>query len=108
MVMVIVLMMVMMVVVMGVVQLSSVPVVSLDKRGDVEAFFKDWTHHPELWSDLPAGFQLAAPRGPMALAFPSHVVEHHLGKTQRKGERVGWSEEGSRGEEKSREKKKED
>lgn len=41
MVMVIVLMMVMMVVVMGVVQLSSVPVVSLDKRGDVEAFFED-------------------------------------------------------------------
>lgn len=37
----------------------------------------------------------------MALAFPSHVVEHHLQQTQRqtdKYERVGRSEEVSRGE----------
>lgn len=77
-----VLMMVMVVVVVmvvvGVVQLSSVPVVSLDECGDVETLFEDWAHHSELWSDLPTGLQLAAPRCPVALAFPSHVVKHHL------------------------------
>lgn len=107
MVMVVVVVMVMVVVVVvvvvvGVVELSGVSVVSLDKRGDVEALFEDWAHHPELWGDLPAGLQLAAPRRPVALAFPSHVVEHHLQKTQMeadKKERVGWSEEVSRGEE---------
>lgn len=67
---VVVLMMVVMVVVMvvvvvmavvvRVVQLSSVPVVSLYKRGDVEALFENGTHQPELWRDLPASLQLAA------------------------------------------------
>lgn len=78
---VVVLVMVVVVVVVWVVELSGVPVVSLDKRGDMEALFEDWAHHPELWGDLPAGLQLAAPRCPVALAFPSHVVEHHLQKT---------------------------
>ena len=70
------------VVVVGVVELSGVSVVGLDKRGDVEALFEDGAHHPELRGDLPAGLQLAAPRRPVALAFPSHVVEHHLRETQ--------------------------
>lgn len=94
--------MVVVVVVVGVVELSSVSVVSLDKRGDVETLFEDCAHHPELWGDLPAGLQLAAARRPMALAFPSHVVEHHLWENtdgDRPKERVRWSEEVSRGKE---------
>lgn len=51
---------VVMAVVVRVVQLSSVPVVSLDERGDVEALFENGTHQPELWRDLPASLQLAA------------------------------------------------
>lgn len=84
------------VVVVGVVELPGVSVVGLDERGDVEALFEDGAHHPELRGDLPAGLQLAAARRPVALAFPSHVVEHHLRDTQMeadKKERVGWREE---------------
>lgn len=66
------------VVVVGVVELSGVSVVSLDQRGYLEALFEDGAHHPELRGDLPAGLQLAAARRPVALAFPSHVVQHHL------------------------------
>lgn len=58
--MVVVVVVVVMVVVVRVVQLSSVPVVSFDERGDVEALFENRTHQPELRSDLPAGLQLAA------------------------------------------------
>lgn len=71
------------VVVVGMVQLSSVPVVSLDKGGDVKALFEDGAHLPELRGDLPAGLQLAASRRSVALAFPPHVVKHHLRGTQR-------------------------
>lgn len=105
---VVVLMMVVMVVVMivvvvmavvvRVVQLSSVPVVSLYKRGDVEALFENGTHQPELWRDLPASLQLAAAWCPVALAFPSHVVEHHLQDTHRQ-KQPRLSEEVSRGKE---------
>lgn len=41
MVMVVVVVVAVVVVVVGVVELSSVPVMSLDKRGDVEALFED-------------------------------------------------------------------
>lgn len=66
------------VVVVGVIELSGVPVVSFDQRGDVEALFEDGADDPELGSDLPAGLQLAAPGRAVALAFPPHVIEHHL------------------------------
>ncbi len=84
---VVVIVMVMVVVVVGVVELPGVAVVRLDERGDMEALFEDRADHPELRSDLPAGLQLAAPRRPVALAFPSHVVEHHLRKTQMRADK---------------------
>lgn len=110
---VVVLMMVVMVVVMvvvvvmavvvRVVQLSSVPVVSLDERGDVEALFENRTHQPELRRDLPASLQLAAAWCPVALAFPSHVVEHHLQDThthtQAKTTQAEWGSEQRQGNE---------
>lgn len=85
------------VVVVGVVQLSGVSVVSFDEGGEVEALFEDGAHHPELRGDLPASLQLTASRRPVALAFPSHVVKHHLGKdrwrqTQRESGMEGGSE----------------
>lgn len=78
MVVVVMIVVVVVVVVVGVVELSGVSVVSLDQRGYLEALFEDGAHHPELRGDLPAGLQLAAARRPVALAFPSHVVQHHL------------------------------
>lgn len=65
-------------VVVGVIQLPRVAVVGLDECGDLEALFKDGAHQAKLGRHLPARLQLAAARRPVALAFPSHVVEHHL------------------------------
>lgn len=74
----VVVMVAMMVVVVGVIQLTGVSIVGLDKRGDVKALLQDGADNPELRGDLPAGLQLAAPRCAVALAFPPHVVDHHL------------------------------
>ena len=71
------------VVVVLVVQLTSVPVVGFDERGDLEAFLEQRTHRPELWGYLPTGLQLAAARRTMALALPPHVIHHHLGGGER-------------------------
>lgn len=59
-------------------QLPCIAVVGPDESGPIEPVLEEGPHQAEFGCHLPAGLQLAAPRGAVALALPPHVVHHHL------------------------------
>lgn len=53
-------------------------VLGVDEDGRQELVLQQGADHPELWRDVPAGLELAAPRRAVTLALPLHVVGNDL------------------------------
>lgn len=57
---------------------ARVLVLRVDEHGRLELVPQHRSHQPEIGRDVPAGFELAAARGAVALALPLHVFFDHL------------------------------